>query len=106
MVVAYQNQIVMDETLDRALERLFGRGAPGEPFAPPSTLMTDVAPEASPADTAATLPAPSTTLAQQAQGYYSRALQARREGNWALYGEEIERLGEVLEQLPGTNRQN
>ena len=53
VVVAYQNQIVMDETLDRALERLFGRGAPGGVAAPPSTLMTDVAPEASPADTAA-----------------------------------------------------
>ena len=68
--------------------------------------MTDVAPEASPADTAATQPAPSTTLAQQAQGHYSRALQARREGDWALYGEEIEQLGDVLEQLQGTDRQN
>ena len=106
VVVAYQNQIVMDETLDRALERLFGRGAPGGVAAPPSTLMTDVAPEASPADTAATQPAPSTTLAQQAQSHYSRALQARREGDWALYGEEIEQLGEVLEQLQGTDRQN
>ena len=52
------------------------------------------------------MPAPSTTLAQQAQGHYSRALQARREGDWALYGEEIEQLGEVLEQLQGTDRQN
>ena len=106
VVVAYQNQIVMDQTLDRALERLFGRGTPGDPIAPPSTLMTDVAPEASPADTAATLPAPSTTLAQQAQNLYARALQARRDGDWALYGEEIEQLGEVLEQLQGTDRQN
>ena len=108
VVVAYQNQIVMDETLDRALERLFGRGAPGEVVAPPSTLMTDVAPtapEASPGDTA-TQPGSSTTLAQQAQGHYARALQARREGDWALYGEEIEQLGEVLEQLQGTDRQN
>ena len=85
VVVAYQNQIVMDETFDRALDRLFGRGTPGDPIAPPSTLMTDVAPtapEASRADTAATQSAPSTTLAQQAQGRYSRALQALREGDW------------------------
>ena len=109
VVVAYQNQIVMDETLDRALERLFGRGDPGEPFAPPSALVADVAPTAlatTPADTAATPRAPSTTLAQQAQGHYARALEARREGDWALYGEEIEQLGEVLEQLQGTERQN
>ncbi len=109
VVVAYQNQIVMDETLDRALDRLFSRGTPGDPFAPPSTLITDVAPtasEASLAETAATQSGPSTALAQQAQGHYSRALQARREGNWALYGAEIEQLGEVLEQLQGTDRQN
>ena len=109
VVVAYQNQIVMDETLDRALERLFGRGAPGEVVAPPSTLMMDVAPtapEASPAESAAPQPAPSTTLAQQAQGHYSRAVQARREGDWAAYGEEITQLGEVLEQLQGTDSRN
>ena len=109
VVVAYQNQIVMDETLDRALARLFSPGTPGDPFTPPSTLITDVAPtasEASLAETVATQSAPSSTLAQQAQGHYSRALQARREGNWALYGEEIEQLGAVLEQLQGTDRQN
>jgi hypothetical protein len=26
-------------------------------------------------------------------------LRAQRDGNWALYGEEIEKLGKVLEQL-------
>ena len=102
VVVAYQNQIVMDETLDLALERLFGGSGPADPFAPPSTLLADVAPTtsgAAPADTPATQAAQSTTLAQQARGHYSRALQAQREGNWALYGEELDRLGEVLERL-------
>ena len=102
VVIAYQNQIVMDATLDRALERMFGGGEPADPFAVPSTLPADVAPTSSgavPADTPATQPAQSTTLAQQARGHYSRALQAQREGNWALYGEELDRLGEVLERL-------
>ncbi len=108
VVVAYQNQIVMDETLDRALDRLFGRGTPGDPFAPPSTLMTDVAPTAPETflDTATPRPTPSTTLAQQARGHYSRALQAQREGDWAAYGKEITQLGEVLEQLQATDGQN
>ena len=39
------------------------------------------------------------TLATRAQDHYTRALQAQRDGNWALYGAEIERLGEILEEL-------
>jgi hypothetical protein len=31
--------------------------------------------------------------------HYERALQAQREGNWALYGDEIKRLGEVLGRM-------
>ena len=39
------------------------------------------------------------SLAEQARTHYSRALQAQRDGNWALYGDEIKRLGEVLEKM-------
>ena len=38
-------------------------------------------------------------LAAQAQRHYERALQAQREGDWAQYGEEIKRLGEVLQRM-------
>jgi uncharacterized membrane protein (UPF0182 family) len=38
-------------------------------------------------------------LSAQAREIYDRAMKAQREGNWALYGEEIKRLGEVLAQL-------
>ena len=38
-------------------------------------------------------------LTNLAQGHYSRALDAQRQGNWSLYGEEIEQLGQVLEEL-------
>jgi uncharacterized protein len=38
-------------------------------------------------------------LASQAQEHYRRAMQAQRDGNWALYGDEIKRLGEVLELI-------
>jgi hypothetical protein len=53
---------------------------------------------------AATPQAPATTesleaLAARAQAHYQRAIQAQREGDWARYGEEIRRLGEVLDRM-------
>jgi uncharacterized membrane protein (UPF0182 family) len=39
------------------------------------------------------------SLAAQARAHYERALQAQREGNWALYGEEIRKLGDILQKM-------
>ena len=95
VIVAYQNQIVMEATLDEALGRLFprdgrGGGAGAKPVEAPGA--TPAAPQpAVPGDVAA--------LSAQAREIYDRAMKAQREGNWALYGEEIKRLGEVLAQL-------
>jgi len=94
VIVAHQNQIVMEETLDEALQRLFPRhgGPPPPPAAgqEPAPVETTTPPPAA-ADAAA--------LAAQARAHYERAMKAQREGNWALYGEEIKRLGEILEKL-------
>ena len=98
VIVAYQNEIAMEETLDGALSRLFGSGsgAPPERTPPVGTLVAD----AGPAQPAAAAPAAgSGRLVSQAGDHYRRALQAQRDGDWAEYGEEIEQLGEVLEQL-------
>ena len=38
-------------------------------------------------------------LAQEAREVYERALEAQRAGDWAKYGEEIKRLGEILEKM-------
>jgi uncharacterized membrane protein (UPF0182 family) len=38
-------------------------------------------------------------LAGDARDAYQRALEAQRAGDWAKYGEEIRRLGEILERL-------
>ena len=38
-------------------------------------------------------------LAEQAREHYERAIQAQRDGNWSLYGDEVTRLGEILERL-------
>jgi len=94
VVVAYQNRIVMEETLDNALARLFGE--PGLPLAaPPTTLIAGAAAQSTPA----AAPPGTGSLASRAQDHYSRALRAQRDGNWALYGAEIERLGAVIEEL-------
>ena len=101
VVVAYQNRIVMEETLDDALARLFG--GPGLPAsAPPTRLVADIAAGPLPAAAAA----PTGSLASQAQNHYTRAIRAQRDGNWALYGEEIERLGAVLEELRNVESEN
>ena len=92
VIVAHQNQIVMEETLDAALDRLFPPEG-GAPVAPPARGE-----DAANAD-AEVGRQPSDTLAMRAREHYQRALQAQRDGNWALYGEEIRRLGEVLDQI-------
>ena len=107
VIVAYQNRIVMEETLDRALTRLFG-SAPAAPAASPlpALLASTGAAARPPADQAAPGTAGEQALARQANEHYSRAMQAQRQGDWASYGTEIERLGSVLELLEGAQSQN
>src|SRR6185436_18785450 len=97
VIVAYQNNIVMDETLSAALERIMPSGK-GRPAA---DVEAGAPAPAAAAGSPAPGPAPDAvgTLAEQARTHYARALQAQRDGNWALYGEEIKKLGEVLEKM-------
>jgi len=98
VIVAYQNNIVMEENLTAALDRIFPGGGTRPQPQPPTG-----APTGQPGQPAVERPQSSTpevgTLAEQARAHYQRAMQAQREGNWALYGEEIRKLGEVLEKL-------
>jgi uncharacterized membrane protein (UPF0182 family) len=96
VVVAYENQVVMGETLDAALTELFG-GAPGA--APGRQPAPAIAAE-EPAETEA--PAADSSfkaLTAEAQRRYDAAQQAQRNLDWAKYGVEMRRLGEVLERL-------
>ena len=102
VIVAYQNQIVMEETLDQALGRLFGSRQGPAPGALPAGAVVAELDVPQPTDAAAQVTAPANAeplAAQQASEHYRRALQAQRDGNWALYGQEIDRLGEVLDRL-------
>jgi uncharacterized membrane protein (UPF0182 family) len=97
VIVAYQNTIVMEETLDAAINRLFS-GSGGAP-APPAAAATTT-PASGTAAAPAAQPTPANAdLAAQARAHYDRAMQAQRSGDWALYGEEIKRLGEVLAKM-------
>jgi uncharacterized membrane protein (UPF0182 family) len=93
VIVAYQNQIVMEETLDAAIDRLFpgGRSRQAPAHAAPQATA--------PAEVTSTPAADLAALAAEARAHYERALQAQREGNWALYGEEIKQLGAVLQKM-------
>ena len=99
VVVAYQNAIVMEETLDQALNRLFPAES-DSPEPPPSTIRASLELSASEQQLALTTQnAAPNDLAVLAQNHYARALRAQQDGNWALYGEEIERLGSVLNEM-------
>jgi uncharacterized membrane protein (UPF0182 family) len=91
VVVAYQNRVVMRETLEEGLAELFGGTAGPRPQ--PTTAVAAAAPASGDTETRA--------IIEEAQRRYQAALQAQREIDWARYGEEMRRLGEALERLGG-----
>ena len=100
VVAVYQDEIVMEQTLEQALARLFQGAAPRR--AQPSVTSTAATQPGTaappPAPAVATSPPPS-TLADEAQLHYQRAIDAQRAGDWAKYGEEIRALGQTLERM-------
>jgi uncharacterized protein len=102
VIVAHQNQIVMEKTLDAGLARLFGGRAASQP---PVAMAANRSPQPAAAEDRAEdpqSPAPDqdvAALAGQARTHYDRAIAAQRAGDWATYGDEIKRLGEVLARM-------
>ena len=94
VIVAYQDQIVMAETLDAALARIFGDG---EGAARPRTMPAAEGASAAPRAAAGQAPPVDPAVLEQARRHYENAMKAQREGDWALYGEEIRRLGDLLQ---------
>ncbi len=86
VIVAYENKIAMEETLEEGLANIFGSGAGGRPKG----------------SNAIKPPFPQTVGDQvrwrKAAETYEEALRAQREGDWERYGEEIRLLGEILKQ--------
>ena len=96
VIVAFENRVVMEETLERGLSRLFGGTVVAEtgPVLPQLPVTTAVA-----AGTATPVSPAMADLLRQAEDHYQRALDAQRNGDWATYGDEIEQVGTVLRRL-------
>ena len=95
VVVAYQNEVAMAETLDGALAELFG-GSAGQ--------RSEAVPAAA-AGTGETPGEAQRALIAEARQHYDNAMAAQRAGDWARYGDEIKRLGEVLTRIGAGRRQ-
>ncbi|NLJ73087.1 MAG: UPF0182 family protein [Syntrophomonadaceae bacterium] len=95
VIVAYENTTVMEPTLDIALEKIFGEGA--RQSKPPTVAeidgeMTEIN----------DLPIVSDTiseLAAKARQYYDTANERLQAGDWAGYGDNINKLNSILRQI-------
>jgi uncharacterized protein len=87
VIVAAGDQIAMKPTLGGSLTDIFGTEIfIAEPGEEPIESEIQVAPDVA-------------SLISQAQQHYSRAQEYLKEGNWTGYGNELETLEEILEQL-------
>ncbi|MFH0852932.1 MAG: UPF0182 family protein [bacterium] len=89
VIVANENRIAMEETLDKALAQIFNQTA--------ASTETQDETEVTESDD---LDSSLSSLIEQAQAAYQSALQAQTKGDWSQYGVEIEKLGGILNQLP------
>ncbi|MEP0927745.1 UPF0182 family protein [Leptolyngbya sp. SLC-A1] len=90
VIVAYNDRVVMRETLDQSLEAIFG-----DAIAPPPTPAV---PGAEPAP-----PSTVSDLVQSALESYQSGQQALQQGDWQRYGEAQQQLERALQEL---NQQN
>jgi uncharacterized protein len=96
VVVAYQNRVVMRESLEEGLTEMFGGGVGSRELgAGRVTERPEPAATAEPAAPDSRLP----TLLREARQHYDAAIQAQRDLDWAKYGQEMRRLGEILQEV-------
>lgn len=83
VIVAYENELVMEENLEQCLSRLFGGRR--------TTVMPDTKTPQKKADIA--------ELSREAMRLFEKAKELQRQGDWAGYGEHLKRLEAVLKQM-------
>lgn len=84
VIVAYENDVIMEENLELALQRLFGakKALAGRSDGAAVDIKTTA-----------------TDLAKEAMRVFERAIELQRQGNWAGYGEEIKKLELLLKRI-------
>ena len=82
VVVSYAERIVMEPTLDMAIERIFGIYEEAEEPIENEYDNTNI-----------------NDLIIQANNIFIEATEAQKKGDWALYGQNINKLEEILNQL-------
>ncbi len=83
IIVAYENSIAMEQTLEQSLARIFGPGLPKPGISPVA---------AAPSEKEA-------RLGEAAWRHFENARRYLREENWAAYGQELNKLADVLKKL-------
>lgn len=86
VILFYEGRIVMESSLDSALEKLFGTAE----MIPPAA-----AGQPQPSET----PSGLEDLARRAKSLYDAALERQRSGDWTGYGRAMDELGKVLQQM-------
>jgi uncharacterized membrane protein (UPF0182 family) len=103
VVVAYQNQIVMQETLKAALIQIFGNevaaALPSDKLDSTATSVVEPVVGGVSESPELSASAPVAELVAEAQSHYEKMQKAQRDGDWALYGEELKKLGDTLGKM-------
>lgn len=98
VIVAFENNIVMEPSLDQALLKIFNKSSGS------GTTSKVEKPAVNVDDNLATTEGIE-GLAKLARQYYDRANQLLKEGDWAGYGENINKLNEVISKLEAAANQ-
>jgi uncharacterized membrane protein (UPF0182 family) len=87
VIAAYDDRVVMEETLSGALAALFRETAP-------PALLTGMPTESGRST-------PIDAKAREALAHYQKAIERLKNGDWAGFGAEFGELGAILEELAG-----
>jgi uncharacterized membrane protein (UPF0182 family) len=100
VIVFYKNQVVMEDSLEKSLARIFPpeEDKTQEPSGTPQAPETQQPPiEGEIGDSSLV------QLIRRANDVFNQAQEAQRAGNWALYGEKINELETILQKLGDLN---
>jgi uncharacterized membrane protein (UPF0182 family) len=108
VIVAYGSQIGFQPTLDAALQSIFGGSgaavATTGGTSPPSATVTATATATATAPPTTATGTATGTIAQQAEATYQQAMSDLKDGNFAAFGQDLQKLGTLLSQLSGSGQ--